>query len=87
MTVAIMGKRIEPGTRVRVTQRIAGREEIWQAPVEGEVMSLGAEPTGSWFAHGKDGRYWLGRLRLRKSDGEITTLALDQNSRVEILQA
>ena len=87
MTSGIVGKRIEPGTRVYVTQRIVGREEIWQAPVEGEVISLCAEPTGSWFAHSKDGRYRLGRIRLRKSDGEITTLAHDQNSRVEILQA
>ncbi|HOW18760.1 MAG TPA: hypothetical protein PLC79_06955 [Phycisphaerae bacterium] len=85
MTIVIQGKRIEPGMRVRVTQRITGREETWQASVEGEVMSLCAEPTGSWFAHGKDGRYRLGRIRLRKSDGEITRLVLDPNSRVELL--
>lgn len=54
-------------------------------PVEGEVIRHRPEPTGSWFAHGKDDRYWLNRLRLKKSDGEITTLALDENSRVEIL--
>jgi hypothetical protein len=78
-------QKLAPGTRVRITQYIVGREEVWQTQVEGAVIRHGPEPTGSWFAHGKDDRFWLDRVRLKKSDGEITTLTLDQNSKVEIL--
>ena len=77
--------RLAPGRRVRVTQMIAGRAILWETRAEGEVISCEAEPTGSWYAHGKNDKLWLLRLRLRKPDGEITTLALDHNSRLELL--
>ena len=38
----------------------------------------------SWFAHSKNDRLWLDRLVIKKDDGEITTLNLDEFSRVEI---
>lgn len=87
MTAYATGQTLVPGARVRITQRIVGREETWETQVAGEVISHRAEPTGSWFAHGKDDRYWLDRVRIRKGDGEITTLSLDENSTVEVLGA
>ena len=77
--------RLAPGRRVRVTQMIAGRNLRWETRAEGEVISLEPEPTGSWYAHGKNDKLWLLRLRLRKEDGEVTALALDHNTRVEVL--
>ena len=77
--------KIAAGRRIRVSQMIVGRHMLWVTRAEGEVISCAAEPTGSWYAHGKDDKLWLLRIRLRKSDGEITTLALDHNSRVEYL--
>ena len=77
--------RIERGTRVRVIQQVTLRHATWQEVVEGEVLARTAEPTGSWFAHGKGDKLWLDRLRLRKDDGEITSLVLDRNSRVVVL--
>src|SRR5262245_10108655 len=78
------GARILPGRRVRVSQMIVARDRRWETRAEGEVISLGPEPTGSWYAHGRNDKLWLMRLRLRKTDGEITTLALDHNSRVDL---
>ena len=75
----------KPGQRVRVTQEIDRREGAWQGRVEGTVVSVGAEKTGSWFAHSKDARLWLRRIRLQKDDGEITTLTIDPHTRVEVL--
>ncbi len=80
------GRILQPGTRVRVTQIIRGRDTEWTTHVEGELLSHGAEKTGSWFAHGRDDRVWLDRIRLRKDDGEVTVLNLDQYSQVTILQ-
>lgn len=48
-------------------------------------MAVGPRPTGSWFAHGKEARLWLDRLKLEKEDGELVELILDQDSRVVIL--
>ena len=77
--------RLEPGTRVRVIQTIRRRDGDWHTEVSGEVVSCGPEQTGSWFAHHPQGKLTLPRLRLRKDDGELTTLTLDGRSRVEIV--
>lgn len=80
---------LHPGDRVRVQQRVQTgamhRLETWTAAVEGEVQSCEAEPTGSWFAHGRHDRVWLLRLRLKKADGEIVVLNLDNESRITLL--
>ena len=76
--------RIAPGDHVRITQRIVGRSSTWATNVEGVVEAYGPEPTGSWFAHGKGDKLWLLRVRLRKDDGELTTITLDPSSSVEV---
>ena len=53
--------------------------------LEGEVLRAGQQQTGSWFAHSKDKKLWLDRLEIRKDDGELITINLDQYSRVEPL--
>jgi hypothetical protein len=77
-------QKLVPGAKVKVTQQIAARDYAWSADVRGTVVEFQQKPTGSWFAHSKDDRLWLDRLVLRKEDGEITTLNLDDYSRVEI---
>mgnify|MGYP005844871551 CR=1 FL=1 len=79
-------KRLRPGAKVRVTQQIAARNYALAAPVEGTVVSFEQKTTGSWFAHGRDDKLWLDRLVLRKSDGEISTLNLDDYSVVDLVQ-
>jgi hypothetical protein len=74
-----------PGQRVRIRQEIDRREGNWTADVVGTVLDVRPEKTGSWFAHGKDVRLWLNRVRLQKDDGEVTTLVIDPCTRYEIL--
>ena len=76
---------LKPGQMVRVRQQIDTREGAWASVVEGRVVRYERRPTGSWFAHGKNDRLWLQRLRIEKSDGEIVELALDAATRVEIM--
>jgi len=73
-----------PGVKVRVTQQIAARDYAWASQVSGTVVNFQQKPTGSWFAHGKNDKLWLDRLTLKKDDGEITTLNLDEFSAIEI---
>ena len=75
---------LKPGARVRVTQQIPARAYVWAADVRGTVVDFQQKCTGSWFAHSKDDRLWLDRLVIRKDDGEISTLNLDEFSRIEI---
>ena len=77
-------RQLVPGTRVQVTQQIAARHYSWPTVVSGTVVRFSQAQTGSWFAHGRDDKLWLDRLVLRKDDGEITTLILDDYSHVEI---
>jgi len=78
---------LKPGTKVRVVQQIAARHYAWPTEILGTVVEFKQAETGSWFAHSKDDRLWLDRLVLRKDDGEITTLNLDDYSHVEIVKS
>jgi len=72
-----------PGQRVRVTQQVARASGGFSTTFEGVVVTFEQQKTGSWFAHSKDKKLWLDRLELRKDDGEIVFVNLDNNSRVE----
>lgn len=71
--------------RVKVTQQIAARNYTWASDVVGTVLEYRQKQTGSWYAHSKDDKLWLDRLLIRKGDGELTTLNLDEYSHIEIL--
>jgi hypothetical protein len=77
-------KELKPGVAVVVTQQIPHRDRVWVDEVRGTVVSYQQKQTGSWFAHSKDDKLWLDRLTLRKPDGEITTLNLDEYTRVDV---
>jgi hypothetical protein len=76
-----------PGTAVRVTQQIPHRADTCTTAVTGQVVRQERHSSGSWFARNKDDRVWLDRLVIRKADGEITILNLDEYSVVEVLGA
>jgi hypothetical protein len=76
---------LKPGQRVRITQTIDRRDRDWQRVIVGVVQGVRPEKTASWFAHTKDGQYWVWRIRLAKDDGELTTINVDPHTRVELL--
>jgi hypothetical protein len=73
-----------PGTKVKITQQVGARDYSWSTVVRGTVVDFSQKQTGSWYAHSKNDKLWLDRLTLRKDDGEISTLNLDDYSLVEI---
>jgi len=77
-------RQLVPGAKVKVTQQIASRKWAWANEVRGTVVEYQQQPTGSWYAHSRDDRLWLDRLVIKKDDGEVTVLNLDEFSRVEI---
>ncbi len=72
------------GTRVRITQQIAARDHSYSSEVRGTVVAYNQQQTGSWYANGKGDKLWLDRLTLKKPDGELITLNLDDYSVVEV---
>ena len=79
-----MNSKLTPGVQVRVIQQIAARDHSYSSEIRGTVVAFAQQETGSWYAHGKDDKLWLDRLTLRKADGELITLNLDNFSVVEI---
>jgi hypothetical protein len=78
---------LKPGAMVKITQQIAGRDYTLTSDVSGTVLAFDQEPTGSWYAHSKGDKLWLDRLTLKKDDGELTQLILDEFSHIEVLSA
>jgi hypothetical protein len=76
---------LRPGAKVKVTQQIAARDYALTSDVVGTVLRFEQKQTGSWYAHSKNDKLWLDRLLLRKDDGELTTLNLDDYSHVQVL--
>jgi hypothetical protein len=76
---------LQPGQRVRIVQTIDRRDRDWRTTVTGVVRAVEPQKTGSWFAHGKDDKLWLLRVRLVKDDGEVTVLNVDPRTRIEAL--
>ena len=79
--------RFAPGTLLRVTQRVrvGGRE--WTTKVEGAVEIEGFRPVGGIEMGGKASYCHQPTLRLRRDDGEVIVLALDEYSVVETVSA
>lgn len=76
-----------PGTPVCVRQTVRRRDQSYQAEVIGIVEAWEDLPTGSWYAHGRNDKLWLKRLRLRKADGEFTLLVIDDSTEIARLEA
>lgn len=86
-TEAVYEADFPPGTPVCVTETTRRRDDAIETRVIGVVQEWEELPTGSWFARGKDNKLWLKRLRLRKADGEITLLVVDDGTTIAKLEA
>ena len=75
--------RFEPGTRVRVVQSVRVGHKEWKTQVTGVVEREGLRPVGGMEMGGKAVYCHQPTFRLRKDDGEITVVAIDENTLVE----
>lgn len=81
--------RYQPGQRVRITQQVLRADRpgggTMATTVEGTIVKFEQRKTGSWFAHSKDHKLWLDSVTIKKDDGEIAVVNLDQHSHVELV--
>lgn len=85
--LATVAAKFPPGTPVCVRQVTRMRAENFETEVVGVVEAWEDKPTGSWYAHGQDHKLWLRRLKLRKADGEITLIVVDDQTYLAKLEA
>ncbi len=74
-----------PGTRVRVTQYVRVGHRRWLTQVEGVVLKEGRRPVGGIEMGGKASYCQQETLQLGRTDGEITEVALDSETQVEVI--
>ncbi|MGP0066555.1 MAG: hypothetical protein ACLQGP_23570 [Isosphaeraceae bacterium] len=74
-----------PGTRVRVTQYIRVGHRRWLTRVEGVVQKEGRRPVGGIEMGGKASYCQQETLLLALADGEITEVAIDSETQVEVI--
>jgi hypothetical protein len=75
--------RYKPGTRLRVTQRVRVGHLQWTTWVEGIVEGEGYRPVGGMEMGGKAAFCHQPTLQLRRDDGEVIVVALDEDSVVQ----
>ncbi|MFO0910584.1 MAG: hypothetical protein U0794_19940 [Isosphaeraceae bacterium] len=75
----------QPGTRLRIAQKVRVGHRVWTTHIEGVVEKDGYRPVGGMEMGGKASYILQPTIRLRRDDGEITVVALDEGSTVETL--
>jgi hypothetical protein len=75
----------QPGTHVRVTQYVRVGHRRWLTQVEGVVEAEGRRPVGGIEMGGKASYIQQPTFRLRRDDGEITEVAVDASTQIEVV--
>jgi hypothetical protein len=71
-----------PGARVRVVQHVRVGDRKWTTEVSGTVESEGIRPVGGMEMGAKGFYSRQQTLQLRKDDGEVTVVTIDENTEV-----
>ena len=73
------------GARLRITQAVRVGHRRWTTRVEGVVELEGLRPVGGIEMGGKASYCQQPTVRLRRDDGEVTVVALDDDTLVEVV--
>ena len=71
-----------PGTRVQVVQFLRVGHRRWKTQCLGTVVAENVRPVGGMEMGSKAAYCLQPTVTLRKDDGEITTVALDENTTI-----
>lgn len=85
--IPIRQPKFTPGAKVRVVQFVRVGHRRWKTQIEGVVEKEGVRPIGGIEMGGKASAIRQDTLQVRQADGEITVVAIDENTLVEVLTA
>jgi hypothetical protein len=82
--LAALLRSLKPGQRVRITQRLrVGSTAEWNAPVEGAFRGLNYLATGLATERVPDDDIVVVTVHFTKDNGELSSVTLDEHTRVE----
>jgi hypothetical protein len=77
----------QAGTLLRITQKVRVGHREWTTQVEGRVETEGFRPIGGMEMGGKASYCHQPTIRLRRDDGEIVVVAVDEDTNVQTIAA
>ena len=83
--IPIPTSKFVPGSKVRVVQYVRVGHRRWQTQFEGVVEREGRRPVGGIEMGGKASACQQPTVQIRKTDGEITVVALDDKTEIEVI--
>jgi hypothetical protein len=78
-------RRLQPGQRIRITQTVRVGQKSWPAVVTGIFRSVSALATGLATDRVPQDDIIVPTVHFTKDNGELSSVALDENSKIEIL--
>ena len=77
---------LREGDRIKVTQQVQVGLRSWTTATTGTVLSRNRVRTGLHVDRASDDRVFADTILLKRDgDGELTTVSLDENTRLEVL--
>ena len=77
--------RLQPGQRIRLTQTVRVGVKQWTTTVTGTFRSTGALATGLATDRVPEDDIVVPTVHFTKDNGELSSITLDDNSRVEVI--
>ncbi|MCI0463204.1 MAG: hypothetical protein L0Z62_40170 [Gemmataceae bacterium] len=78
-------RQLKPGQRIRITHTVRVGSRTWPATVTGTFRGCSALVTGLSSQRVPEDDIVVPTVHFTKDNGELSSVALDENSRVEIL--
>ncbi len=78
-------ERLQPGQRIRVIQRIRVGSKEWQTAAEGAFRGVNYLATGLSTDRVPEDDIIVPTVHFTKDNGEMSSITLDEHSRIEVL--
>jgi hypothetical protein len=74
-----------PGDRVEIMHQVKVGQKIWDTQTVGTVVRKDRRRHGLHFARNRDDKVWSDILVLTRESGELTTVTIDEYTRIKRL--
>jgi hypothetical protein len=81
----ISHEQLKPGQRVKITQTVRVGRRSWPAVVTGTVREVQMLVTGLSTDRAPDDLVTIPTVHFRKDNGELSSIAIDERTRIELL--
>jgi hypothetical protein len=78
-------ERLEPGQRIRIIQRVRVGFQTWETAVEGAFRDLNYLATGLSTDRVPEDDIIVPTVHFTKDNGELSSITLDEHTRIEVL--